>query len=99
MLFQTTSPTAVSCRLAERLSEPRAKSRVEAAANDNDQPRRTNGEAAVWDSEGPAHSSYWSDGEMAYSLTTLPGRKSGLELADLIRMAENLRQARRLLVG
>ena len=36
---------------------------------------------------------------MAYSLTTLPGGESGLELADLIRMAENLRQARRLLVG
>jgi hypothetical protein len=48
-------------------------------------------EGGVWNPEDPTQTLSWVDGEIAYSLTTLPGQESGLEMADLIKMAESLR--------
>jgi hypothetical protein len=44
----------------------------------------------IWNPDGNQQTLSWTAGEIAYSLSTSPGQESGLELADLLRIAESL---------
>lgn len=46
---------------------------------------------AVWNPDGPSQTLLWTEGDMVYALSTPVGQESGLQLADLIRIAKSAR--------